>query len=54
MKSKQIILIATGRGKADAIDGLVNGDITPSCPASVLQLHPNVHIFLDKAAASLL
>ena len=54
MKSKQIILIATGRSKSDAIDGLVNGDITPSCPASVLQLHPNVHIFLDKAAASLL
>ena len=54
MKSKQIILIATGRGKADAIDGLVNGDITPSCPASVLQLHPDVHIFLDKAAPSLI
>lgn len=52
MKSKQIILIATGRSKSDAIDGLVNGDITPSCPASVLQLHPNVHIFLDKAAAA--
>ncbi len=52
MKSKQIILIATGRSKSDAIDGLVNGDITPACPASVLQLHPNVHIFLDKAAAS--
>ena len=52
MKSKQIILIATGRSKSDAIDGLVNGDISPSCPASVLQLHPNVHIFLDKAAAA--
>ena len=52
MKSKQIILISTGRSKSDAIDGLVNGDITPSCPASVLQLHPNVHIFLDKAAAA--
>ncbi len=52
MKSKQIILIATGRSKSDAIYGLVNGDISPSCPASVLQLHPDVHIFLDKAAAS--
>lgn len=51
MKSKQIVLIATGRSKQDAIYGLVNGDITPACPASVLQLHPNVHIFLDKAAA---
>lgn len=51
MKSKQIVLIATGRSKQDAIYGMVNGDITPSCPASVLQLHPNVHVFLDKAAA---
>ncbi len=51
MKSKQIIMIATGRSKQDAIYGMVNGDITPSCPASVLQLHPNVHVFLDKAAA---
>lgn len=51
MKSKQIIMIATGRSKQDAIYGMVNGDITPACPASVLQLHPNVHIFLDKAAA---
>ncbi len=51
MKSKQIIMIATGRSKQDAIYEMVNGDITPSCPASVLQLHPDVHIFLDKAAA---
>lgn len=51
MKSKQIIMIATGRSKQDAIYGMVNGDITPACPASVLQLHPDVHVFLDKAAA---
>ena len=52
MKSKQIILIATGKSKADAIYGLVNGDISPSCPASILQVHPDVHIFMDKDAAS--
>lgn len=51
MKSKMIIMVATGRSKSDAIYGMVHGDITPSCPASVLQLHPNVHIFLDKEAA---
>ena len=51
MKSKQIIMIATGEAKKDAIYGMVHGDITPACPASVLQLHPDVHIFLDKAAA---
>ena len=52
MKSKQIILIATGKSKADAIYGLVHGDISPSCPASILQVHPDVHIFMDKDAAS--
>ena len=52
MKSKQIILVATGKSKQEAIYGMVHGDISPSCPASVLQLHPNVHIFLDKAAAA--
>ena len=51
MKSKQIIMIATGKSKQDAIYGMVHGDITPSCPASVLQLHPDVHIFLDREAA---
>lgn len=52
MKSKKIVLIATGASKADAISGMVNGDITPHCPASVLQLHPDAYIFLDKDAAA--
>ena len=52
MRSRKIILIATGKSKADAIYGLVNGDISPSCPASILQVHPDVHIFMDKDAAS--
>lgn len=51
MKSKKIIMVATGKSKQDAIYGMVHGDISPSCPASVLQLHPDVHIFLDKEAA---
>lgn len=51
MRAKEIVMIATGASKQDAIYEMVHGDITPSCPASVLQLHPNVHIFLDKDAA---
>lgn len=51
MKSKQIIMVATGKSKQDAIYEMINGDISPACPASVLQLHPDVHIFLDKEAA---
>lgn len=52
MKSKKLVLIATGVSKADAVYGMVNGDITPNCPASVLQLHPDAYIFLDKDAAA--
>ena len=52
MRSRKIIMVATGSSKQDAIFNMVNGDITPECPASVLQLHPDVHIFLDKDAAA--
>ena len=51
MRSKEIFIIATGDKKADAIFEMINGDISPLCPASVLQLHPNVHVFIDKDAA---
>ncbi len=54
MQSRKIVLIATGEGKAKAIQGMIEGPITPELPASVLQLHPDVTIILDEAAASLL
>jgi len=52
MQSRGIILLASGIEKADAVAGMVNGKITPELPASVLQLHPNVTIIVDEAAAS--
>lgn len=54
MQSRKIVLIATGEGKAKAVQGMIEGPITPELPASVLQLHPDVTIILDEAAASLL
>ena len=36
------------------IGGMVKGEVTPDLPASVLQLHPDVTIICDKAAAELL
>lgn len=51
--AKKIVLIATGEKKADAIRNTVEGEISPSlCPASILQLHPDVTLLLDEAAAS--
>lgn len=52
MNARSIMLIATGESKADAIAATVNGSVTTDVPASVLQLHPNVEVYLDKAAAS--
>ena len=40
--------------KAEAIKNMVKGEVTPLVPASVLQEHDDVLIFLDEAAASLL
>ena len=54
MKSRKIILIATGASKAEAVRDMINGPVTPHCPASILQQHPDVQIFLDEAAAALL
>ncbi|WP_026883179.1 glucosamine-6-phosphate deaminase [Clostridium akagii] len=54
MQSKKIILLASGIEKADAIEKAVNGKITPELPASILNLHKDVIIIVDRDAASLL
>ena len=51
MKAKKIILIATGSAKVDAVKKLVEGEVDPGCPASILQKHEDVIIFLDEDAA---
>lgn len=54
MRSKKILLIATGEKKAKAIKAMVSGEVTPQIPCSILNEHSDVIIMLDKAAASLL
>ena len=54
MRSKKILLIATGEKKAKAIKAMVSGEITPQIPCSILNEHKDVIIMLDKAAASLI
>ncbi len=51
MKSKKIILIATGANKADAVRRMFQGDVSEQMPASILQFHPNVVILTDREAA---
>ena len=52
MEAETIVLLAFGKGKADAVAGMIEGPITSMIPASILQMHRNVKIFLDEDAAS--
>jgi glucosamine-6-phosphate deaminase len=51
LQARAIVLLATGRTKARCVAAALRGPITPSLPASFLQLHPNVDVMLDEAAA---
>jgi len=51
MKAKEIIVIAVGESKADAVYNMVKGKVTEDVPASVLQNHPNVVLYVDTKAA---
>jgi len=51
MNAKKIIFVALGEDKADIVKKAFYGEVTPEVPASVLQLHPFVEVYLDKAAA---
>ena len=52
MEARQILLLASGSGKAPAVAAAVEGPITAIHPASVLQMHPVVKVCLDEAAAA--
>ena len=54
MHSKKIVLLANGKSKADAIYKSLKGKICPDVPASILQLHQDVVVIIDKEAATLL
>jgi glucosamine-6-phosphate deaminase len=52
LQARHLLLVATGAAKADAIAAAVEGPVSASCPASVLQLHPHATVLLDAAAAA--
>jgi glucosamine-6-phosphate deaminase len=52
LEARHLLLIATGESKAGATAAAVEGPVSASCPASVVQLHPHVTVLLDPAAAS--
>ena len=54
LEARQLVLLAFGESKAQAVARAVEGPVTEALPASALQLHPRATIVIDEAAASLL
>lgn len=54
LDARRLLLVARGEAKAEAVAQLVEGPVSPECPASALQLHPDAIIMIDPDAASLL
>src|SRR5262245_50081310 len=52
LHARRIVMIATGKSKARCIERAVKGPIDTKLPASFLQLHRDVELVLDRAAAS--
>jgi glucosamine-6-phosphate deaminase len=52
MQARHVVLLATGRQKAEAVHQLVEGPVSAMWPATILQHHPHVTVLVDNAAAS--
>ena len=52
MDVRMNMLLAFGKGKAGAIAAMIEGPVTAMTPASILQHHSNVKVFIDETAAS--
>jgi len=52
LEARHIMLVASGRRKAEAVHQLVEGPVSAMWPGTALQLHPHVTVLLDTAAAS--
>jgi glucosamine-6-phosphate deaminase len=54
LRARRIVLVATGGKKAECIRWATSGRLTTRVPASMLQVHADVELILDREAASLI
>jgi glucosamine-6-phosphate deaminase len=52
MEARELVLIASGEGKAEAIQAAVEGPLTAMVPASIVQMHARAFVIVDRAAAA--
>jgi galactosamine-6-phosphate isomerase len=54
MEARQIMLIVNGAHKARIVQKAMKGEVSDHLPASILQHHPGLNVYLDKAAAQMI
>jgi len=54
MRAKKLLMVISGANKAEAVKKLASGVITEEFPASILNKHDDVIVFVDEEAAQLL
>jgi glucosamine-6-phosphate deaminase len=52
LRARHLVLLAFGKGKAEAVAAAVEGPVTASLPGSAIQLHPHTTVVVDEAAAT--
>lgn len=51
MRARRLVVIALGGRKAGAVRAALQGPVDPSCPASIVQRHPDAYVVTDREAA---
>ena len=54
MQARKVLVVANGLAKAKAVKAVVSGPVSPECPGSILQMHPDCILVADEEALSLL
>ena len=54
MRARKLVMIASGKRKAEPVKKLMSGVVDPKVPSTLLTLHPFFTLIMDKEAASLL
>jgi glucosamine-6-phosphate deaminase len=52
LDARELVLVAQGTAKAEAVAAAVEGPLSSMCPASALQLHPRAGVLVDEAAGA--
>lgn len=52
MKAKKILMLISGKNKADTVVRLLEENVDPEFPASILHKHPDVTVIIDQDAYS--